>query len=104
MEQAFKGTLEKGANYYKQIKPVAHPYLSKRECALQGAAYHIKPELRLRKVFPEKRVTMFLTKNELTKLSEDSTDIYKRNMVNRYIIRPQDQVLNQLCYASFAKN
>ena len=93
---------------------MANPYLSKRECALQEAAYHIKPELRLRKVFPavvnvnsnlpEKRVTMLLTKNELTKLSEDSTDIYKRNMVNRYIIRPQDQVLNQLCYASFAKN
>lgn len=47
---------------------------------------------------------MFLTKNELSKLPEDSSDIYKRNMVSRYIIRPQDQVLNQLCYASFAKN
>ena len=47
---------------------------------------------------------MFLTKNELSKLPEDSSDIYKRNMVSRYIIRPQDQVLNQLCYASCAKN
>ena len=48
-------------------------------------------------------MTMFLTKNELSKLSEDSADIYKRNMVSRYIIRPQNQGLNQLCYASFAK-
>ena len=47
---------------------------------------------------------MFLTKNELYKLPEDSTDIYKRNMMSRYITRPQDHVLNHLCYASFAKN
>ena len=47
---------------------------------------------------------MILTKDDLSRLPENIRDIYKRNMVSRYIIRPQDQVLNQLCYASFAKN
>ena len=47
---------------------------------------------------------MILTKNELSKLLEDSKDIYRRNMVSRYIIQPQDQVLNQLCHPFFAKN
>ena len=114
MKQAFKETLESGASYYEQMKSVAHAYSSKRECTLQEAVYHIMSELWLRKVFPtvvninsnlpEKRVKMILNKNELRLLPEDSTDIYKRNMVSRYIIRPQDTVLNQLCYASFVKN
>ena len=114
MKQAFKETLESGASYYEQMKSVAHAYSSKRECSLQEAVYHFMPELWLRNVFPavvnvnsnlpEKRVKMVLNKNELHFLPEDSTDIYKRNMVSRYIIRPQDTVLNQLCYASFVKN
>ena len=96
------------------MKSVAHAYSSKRECSLQEAVYHIMPELWLGKVFPavvnvnsnlpEKRVKRILNKNELHLLPEDSTDIYKRNMVSRYIIRPQVTVLNQLCYASFVKN
>ena len=116
MKQAFNEILEKGASCYEQVKYVAHAYSSKRECSLQEAVYSIPnyAELWLRKVFravvnvssnlPEKTVKIILTKNELSKLQEDSTDIYKRNMVSRYIIRPQDKVINQLCYASFAKN
>ena len=114
MKEAFKETLESGASYYEQMKSVAHAYPSKRECSLQEAVYHVMPELWLRKVFPavvnvnsnlpEKRMKMILNKNELHLLPEGSTDIYKRNMVSRYIIRPRDNVLNQLCYASFVKN
>ena len=114
MKQAFKETLESGASYYGQMKSVAHAYSSKTECSLQEAVYHIMPELWPRKVFPavvnvnsnllEKRVKRILNKNELRLLPEDSTDICKSNMVSRYIIRPQDTVLNQLCYASFVKN
>ena len=110
MKQAFKETLEKRASYYEQMKTIAHAYSSKRECSLQEAVYHIMPELWLRKVFPavvnvssdvpEKRVKMILSKKELSLLPEDSTDIYKRNMVSRYIIRPSEEVFNQLCYAS----
>ena len=71
------------------------------------------PELWQRKVFfavvnvnsnvPEKRVKMILSKRKLSLLPEDSTEIYKRNMVSRYIIRPSEGVFNQLCYASLVK-
>ena len=47
---------------------------------------------------------MILSKNELSKLPQDSTDIYEENLVSHYIIRPQDHALNQLCYTCSAKN
>ena len=113
MEQAFKESLERGAGSYEQMKSVAHAYASKRECSLQEAVYKIMPELWLRKVFPgvlyvnssipEKRVRMMLSKKEIAELPEDSTDIYKRNMMNRYMIRPHDALFEQLCYALFIK-
>ena len=37
------------------------------------------------------------------KLPEDSTDIHKRNMVNRYQIRPYEDIIYKLCYALFLK-
>ena len=51
---------------------------------------------------PEKRVRMILSK-EIAELPEDSTYIYKRNMMNRYIIRSHDALLEQICYALFIK-
>ena len=92
MKRTFKETLEKEDSYYEQMKTIAHAYSSKRECSLQEAVYHIMPELWLRKVFPtvvnvnsnipEKRINMMLFKRELSMLPEDSTDIYKRNVVS----------------------
>ena len=46
---------------------------------------------------------MILSKTELPLLPEDSTDIYKINLVSRYIIRLSEEIFNQLCYASFVK-
>ena len=107
MKQAFKELLEKGAGSYEQMKSVAHVYASKSECSLQEAVFQIMPELCLKKVFPgvlyvnsnipEKRVRMMLSKKE------DSTDIHKRNMINRYMIRPHDALFELLCYALFIK-
>ena len=92
MKRTFKETLEKEDSYYEQMKTIAHAYSSKRECSLEEAVYHIMPELWLRKVFPtvvnvnsnipEKRINMMLSKRELSMLPEDSTDIYKRNVVS----------------------
>ena len=71
------------------------------------------PELWLRKVFPgvlyansnilEKRVRMMLSKKEISELPKDSTNIYKRNIVNRYMIRPENSIFKHLCYALFIK-
>ena len=52
---------------------------------------------------PEKRVRMMMSKKEISKLPKKSTDIYKRNMVSRYMIRPKDSMFEHLCYALFIK-
>ena len=87
--------------------------MSKRECSIQEAVYQVMPELWLRKVFPgvlyvnsnirEKRVRMMWSKKEIFELPERSRDIYKRNMVSRYLIRPHDEMFDYLCYASLIK-
>ena len=76
-----------------------------------GRIYQVMPELWLRKVYeglgvlynlyvnsniPEKRVRMMLSKKEISELPEDSTNIYKRNMVSRYLIRRHDQMFEDL--------
>ena len=113
MKQALKESLEKGAGSYEQMKSVAHGYSSKRECFLQEAVYQVIPELWLRKFFsgvlyantniPEKRLRMMMSKKEISELPKKSTDIYKRNMANRYMIRPKDSMFEHLCYVLFIK-
>ena len=39
----------------------------------------------------------------ISKLPEDSTDIHKRNMNNRYQIRSYEDIIYKLCYALFLK-
>lgn len=56
------------------------------------------PELWLRKIFPktvfvstdlpEKRLRVAKTQQELDELDDDSTDIYKSNIIEHYAIRP----------------
>ena len=73
--------------------------------------YQVMPELWLTKVYedlgvlynlyvnsniPEKRVRMMLSKKEIFELPEDSTNIYKRNMVSRYFIRLHDEMFEDL--------
>ena len=113
MKQTFKESLERGAGSYEQMKSIAHAYVSKPKCSLQEAVYQVMLELWLREVFPgvlyvnsnipEKRVRMMLSKTEILELPEDSTNIYRRNMVSRYLIRPHDEILEHLCYALFVK-
>ena len=76
-----------------------------------GRIYQVMPELWLTKVYedlgvlynlyvnsniPEKRVRMMLSKKEISELPEDSTNIYKRNMVSRYFIRLHDEMFEDL--------
>ena len=76
-----------------------------------GRIYQVMPELWLTKVYedlgvlynlyvnsniPEKRVRMMLSKKEIFELPEDSTNIYKRNMVSSYFIRLHDEMFEDL--------
>ena len=71
------------------------------------------PELWLRKIFPktlfvntdlpDKRVRVTKTTVELDALDDDSTDIYKSNIIERYSLRPSDiSAVDRLCLAKFA--
>ena len=49
------------------------------------------------------RIRMMSSKKELFELHKDSTDIYKRNILDRYLIRQKDAVFENLCHALFIK-
>ena len=93
--------------YVAFVDQIVHAFLR----ISSKAVYQVMPELWLRKVFPgvlyansnipEKRVRIMLSKKEILELPEDSTDIYKRNMFSRYLIRPHDEMFEHLFYALF---
>ncbi|XP_066912801.1 uncharacterized protein [Clytia hemisphaerica] len=119
MNQAVQEAFENDLDKYQQMKSIAHAYVSKREVSVQEAVYLSMPELWLRKVFPgvtfantnvpEKRFRMCLSENE-SELPEDSTSIFKKNMLDRYCDRPTNNYANgiyvsvsKMCYAEFLR-
>ena len=91
MKQALEESRDMGSSKYEEMVNIAHAYASKRECSVQEAVYHVMPELWLRKTFPkiqflnsnvpEDRFRMAKSKEELQDLPDDSTDIFKHNML-----------------------
>jgi len=76
------------------------------------------PEIWLRKTFPavvfansnipEKRYRVCRAEEEIANLPPDSTDIFKRNMLDRYMDRPNSEfkngkyhIVDQMCYSDF---
>ena len=95
------------------LKKIGAAFLSTREVSSQECVYRSMPELWLRKIFPatvfvstdfsEKRVCVTKTQVELDELDDDSTDIFKSNIIQRYSIRPTSTpVIENLCLAKFA--
>lgn len=46
---------------------------------------------------------MILSEKQISELPDDSTDLLKRNMIDRYIDRPVIDIIEQLCFAEFLK-
>ena len=96
--QAVRDAFERELDNHEQMRSVANAYLNKRECSIQECVYHVLPGQSLRRTFPgvifansnapKKRFRIFLSENEIMDLPEDSEDIFTRNMVDRYIDRP----------------
>lgn len=95
------------------LRKIGAAFLSTREVSSQECVYRCMPELWLRKIFPgtvfvstdlpEKRVHVTKSKQELDDLDDDSTDIFKSNIIERYSIRPDSiSVVDKLCLAEFA--
>ena len=95
------------------LRKIGAAFLSTREVSSQECVYRCMPELWLRNVFPktvfvstdlpEKRVRVTKSQQELDELDDDSTDIYKSNIIERYSIRPDSNTtIDNLCLAEFA--
>ena len=117
---ALKNAAKESENlsYQDRMKKLAIAFLTHRQCSLQEAVYQLMPDLWLRKTFPvvtfansnlpEKRYKICKSKDELSQLPEDSTDVFKRNNLDRYVDRPdinfkggKFRVLDTMCYAEF---
>ena len=95
------------------LKKIGAAFLSTREVSSQECVYRSMPELWLRKIFPgtifvstdfpEKKVRVTKTQMELDELHDDSTDIFKSNIIQHYSIRPTSiPAVHNLCLAEFA--
>ena len=95
------------------LKKIGAAFLSTREVSSQECVYRCMPELWLRKIFPatvfvntnppEKRIRVTKSHQELENLDDESTDIFKSNIIERYAIRPQTIAsVDELCLAEFA--
>ena len=118
MKQAAKKAYESNMHHHDTMKKIAKAYLSSRECSVQEAAFHILPELKLRRIFravylvntnlPKERVQVLLSENELSELPDDSPDIFKKSNIDCFAERPSAtscngkySTLNYFCYAEF---
>ena len=84
-------------HHHNTIKTFAKAYLRNHERSGQDAGYHILPQLKLKRIFPavyfvninlpERRVQVLLREIELSKLPEDSPNIFKVSDIGRYMKR-----------------
>ena len=118
MKKAAKETLNTNKTNIEQMRSISRAYHTKRECSVEEAVYLVIPELWLRKPFPgvvfanrnlpESRYRMCRSKKEIDELPEDSCYVFKRNMIDRYIDRPNTaflggkyKMLDTLCNENF---
>ena len=52
MKEEAKQAFENNLHHHKTMKTISQAFLSKPQCSVQKAIYHILPELKLRRVFP----------------------------------------------------
>ena len=110
---AAKEAKDSNLNIRDKLRKIGAAFLSTREVSSQECVYRCMPELWLRKVYPktvfvstglpEKRVRVAKSQTELDALDDDSTDIYKSNIIERYRMRPHTiPSVDSLCLAQFA--
>jgi hypothetical protein len=110
---AAKEAKEANVNVRDGLRKIGAAFLSTREVSAQECVYRCMPELWLRKIFPktlfvstdfaENRVRFAKKQQELDELDDDSTDIFKSNIIVRYSDRPKNiPVVNDMCLALFA--
>ena len=105
-------------NVRESMYKLASAFATSRQISLQEAVYFTLPELWQRKCYPKsifvntnipsKRIRMCKSEGEIEQLDPESTDIFKRNMIERYVDRPNRTfnngryaIADTLCLATF---
>ena len=105
-------------NVKESMYKLASAFATSRQISLQEAVSFSLPELWQRKCYPKtifvntnlpsNRFRMCKTEREIAELDPDSTDVFKRNMIERYMDRPNTTfkngayaVVDNLCLAMF---
>ena len=99
MKQTGKEALISSKSDYEKIKATAKAYTEKGKCSVQEEVYLVMPELWLRRIFPR---VLFLNSNlsdkryksGIEELPIDSTDLFERNMLDRYLDRRNESFKN----------
>ena len=121
MKQAACEAYESGKPVCERMKSVARAYRTHRKMSIQEAVTIALPELWLRKTcptvvfansnLPEKRYRICRSEAEILNIPANSKDLLKRNMLDRYIDRPNKifrqgkyQLLDDMCYEEFISN
>ena len=96
----------------ESLKKVGAAFLSCREVSAQECVYRSLPELWLRKTFPgtvfvntglpQERLRIAKCQRELEELDDDSTDVFKSNIIERYSTNDRPHIVDHLCLAEFA--
>ena len=110
-----KGNKKPKLKFARGNKKFAYSFISKPQLSVQEAIYNILLEHWIRKCFlgisfintkqPQNRIRMIKSKEELKGLSDDSTDVFKRNITDRYIDRlvyGKFACLKNVCRVKFA--
>ena len=121
MKQAAKEAYESGKTIQEKMKLISKAYRTQREMSIQEAVSIVLPEIWLRKTspgvifansnLPENRYRILKSEEEISNMEEGETDIFKKNMLERYMNRPDHNfrkgryaALENLCYAQFLAN
>ena len=98
LKHAVKEIKNQNLNVRDAMKKIAYSFISSRQLSVQEAVYNVLPELWLRKCSPG---ISFINKN----LPNNSTDIFKKSIIDRYMDRPtcgKFASLKTVCLAQFA--
>ena len=121
MKKAATEAMESGKTLLEKMKSVANAYRTHREMSVQEAVSIVLPEIWLRKThpmvqfansnLPDKRYRVCRSEEEIATMPSESTNIFKKNMLDRYIDRPNEAFQNgkftridAMCYAEFLSN
>eukprot|EP00111_Clytia_hemisphaerica_P010507 TCONS_00030704-protein len=121
MKQAAKEALASNASLREKMKSISRAYRTHREMSLREAVSIVLPEVWLRKTspgvtfansnLPENHYRVCKSQGEISIMDADDRNVFKRNMLDRYLDRPDARHMNgrfaavdHLCFAEFLAN